>query len=365
MKEGTHIVFICSRLDLPGGTEHAVVRTASLFSEHGHKVTILVLDKSKESFFPVDPLVNLIHKELHFGITPKGNMVSRKVAFWRQTGQLKDLLTGLNPDVVIATEYHYSIVTRVATGKIACRVYSWEHHHFGELEKNRFWDYLFRKFYPGLDAVICLNPSEAKLFSSIGAKTEVIPNFINVHDREEKHEKKIITVARLSQVKGIDRLLQVAALVLKKHPEWQWQIIGDGELKPEVEKFIEDEKLIQQLILRPPVNHDLSPVYSSSGFYVMTSRNECFPMVLLEAMSYGKPCIAFDCETGPRHIIQNGIDGILVPDGEIGLMAQAIDDLINNKEKTIMMGKAAKQNMERFSPGKIYSLWEALVKREN
>ena len=87
------------------------------------------------------------------------------------------------------------------------------------------------------------------------------------------------------------------------------------------------------MIIQQPSSDDLSKEYGESSIYVMTSRNECFPMVLLVAMSYGVPCVAFDCETGPRHIIRNEVDGFLIDDESIEEMIKAIEVLILDIEK--------------------------------
>src|SRR5258705_14002350 len=94
---------------------------------------------------------------------------------------------------------------------------------------------------------------------------------------------------------------------------------------------------------------------------VMTSLNECFPMVLLEALGNGLPCIAFDCDTGPRHIITHNEDGLLVEKEDPVKLAEAISSLIVNEEQRKKMGTNAFKNIQRFSPDVIYELWNKEV----
>ncbi len=155
-------------------------------------------------------------------------------------------------------------------------------------------------------------------------------------------------------------MLQAAEYILSKHPNWTWKLIGYGEMKEEVEAFITEHNLLGRLLLQQPVSPDLEKEYSVAALYVMTSRNECFPMVLLEAMSYGVPCIAFDCETGPRAIITNEINGMLVNEGSILLLQQITMRLMNEEVVRKKIGEAAVKKVEQFSPEKVYLLWEEL-----
>src|ERR1044072_3206634 len=101
------ILLICSYLKVPGGYEKTVVTTANLFAEKGHPVHVLILDNSDEIFYPLHPAVKVIHRELHFGITEKGNFLTRKIDFLRHISQLKQLIQQIRPQVVIASEYQF------------------------------------------------------------------------------------------------------------------------------------------------------------------------------------------------------------------------------------------------------------------
>ena len=245
-----HIVFVCSRLDAPGGSEKAVVQTSNLLALKGHKVSILILDETDKLFFRVHHSVQIISAPLHFGNVSQGNVITRKLTFQKHVIQLRSILAKIGAGCIVATEYHLSITTYRAAKKLDCRIYSWEHHHFKELRKSRFWNYLLHRSYPRLDGVICLNEDESKLITAIGATAIVIPNYIEKHQMALLSARTILTVARLSHVKGIDTLLQVAKQVLKQHSDWQWKIVGEGDLLDLVQSTIKKENLHGQLFLQ-------------------------------------------------------------------------------------------------------------------
>lgn len=356
-----HIVILCSRLDLPGGIERAVVNTAGMFAARGHRVTLLILDETRECFYPVHPAVQRIQQSLSFGITPDGNIITRKIKLLGDVLKLRRLLKTISPDLVIASEYPFAAAAILAGTRKYARVVSWEHHHYYELKRNLFWNKIFRITYPRLNAVICLNADEQKLFNGINPAVAVIPNFVSITTAHNgAREKIILTIARLTPVKGIRHLLEAAKTVLHANEDWKWKLIGSGELEEEVSVFIRKEKLEGRLICQPSLHHDITHEYLQASLYAMTSVHECFPMTLLEAQAAGLPCIAFDCDTGPRHIITKE-NGLLVEKENPGQLAAAIQALITDAEVRVSLGQHAVKEVSRFSEENVYKLWIQLI----
>jgi glycosyltransferase involved in cell wall biosynthesis len=357
-----HIVFICSRLDLPGGIERAIVNTANLLASNDHHVTLLILDQTDKSFYPFHSFVNSKQYPVFFGMIEKGNVITRKLQFLKDIRKLNSILKELKVDVVIATEYPFAIAAAMCGAKKYSRVYSWEHHHYNWLQKSSFWKILYETYYKNLDGIICLNKTEADHYKQF-APTTVIPNFVenDTGKQSSLEQKTILSVGWLIHRKGIDFIMQAAKQVLAKYADWKWKIIGEGELKDQVVNFVETENLQGKLILQQPTSSNLDAEYSNASLFVLASRFEAFPMVLLEAMSFGVPCISFDCPSGPSDIITNNEDGILVEKENPQKLAEAIMTLIEEDLLRLKMGTKAFINVQRFSPEWIYKLWEELL----
>ncbi len=365
MQQKCHIVIACSYLHVPGGYEKAVTGLANLFVSRGYKITLLILDQTADTFYPADPLVQIVHLPVNFGITSAGNALSRKFWLWRDTRKLIQKLKSLHPDHLICSEYHFAISAIMGGAAAFTRVYSWEHHHFGVQEMNRFWTLLFKRFYPKLDAVVCLNRDEQAHYRQLNRNTVVIPNFIHTagvrsYNNTTRKNFSLISVTRFNSIKGIDLLMKIAKILLPQYPEIRWKVIGYGEQQDEFIDFIRKEKLTGQLIFQPADKSNLAADYQDADLFVMTSRNECFPLVLLEAMSLGLPCVAFDCETGPRHIIRNNETGILVNPGNVTEMASSIIALIRDPDRRLKMSNKASAIVHQYDPDNIFPLWKKL-----
>lgn len=149
--------------------------------------------------------------------------------------------------------------------------------------------------------------------------------------------------------------------MLRQHPDWTWKLIGDGPMKQQVLDFIDKEKLTNRLILQQPTNSSIESEYLNASLFVLTSRFEAFPMVLLEAMSFGVPCISFDCPSGPSDIITHDKDGILVEKENTRKLTEAIVSLITDLNKREKMMIAAFENVKRYSPQAVYKIWKQQI----
>lgn len=171
--------------------------------------------------------------------------------------------------------------------------------------------------------------------------------------------KKIISVGRLDSQKGYDILIDVWNIISKKYPDWVLEIYGDGPEKENLQNKINKLGLEKSFLLKGAVK-DIQDKYLESSIYVMSSRYEGMPMVLLETMACGLPVISFDCPCGPKDIIKNNENGFIVKFGNIEQMAEKIEELIIDEEKRKLFGKNARKNIQRYSQDKIMNQWKEL-----
>jgi GalNAc-alpha-(1->4)-GalNAc-alpha-(1->3)-diNAcBac-PP-undecaprenol alpha-1,4-N-acetyl-D-galactosaminyltransferase len=182
------------------------------------------------------------------------------------------------------------------------------------------------------------------------------------HPAAEPNQKRIVAMGRLIPVKGFDRLLSAFADLAQKHGEWQLVILGEGELRVDLEQQIASLGLNGRVQLGGFVSNPFA-IFQDSAFFVLSSRSEGFPYALLEAMSFGLPAVAMDCAAGPREIIRDGIDGILVAQGDVKALAAAMDHLMSDPDARRRLAARAPEVLDRFGLDKVTAQWEALFAR--
>ncbi|HIE0440255.1 TPA: glycosyltransferase, partial [Serratia marcescens] len=167
-------------------------------------------------------------------------------------------------------------------------------------------------------------------------------------------------VGRLSNQKGFDRLIALWRGVAAQVPDWRLLIIGDGPERDALLRQIEDAGLARQVSLLP-ATADVADYYRQASLYLMTSRYEGLPMVLIEAMSFGLPLVAYDCKTGPAELIDDGVNGYLVPDDDAAAFSEGVIKLMLDPGLRAHFSVAALEKSRRFSPERIYPQWQQLT----
>ena len=176
----------------------------------------------------------------------------------------------------------------------------------------------------------------------------------------DRNSKIIVTAGHFYYTKGYDLAIETAKLVFNKHPDWEWHFYGDGaeldSCKAKVKKYGLENNVI--FCGRTKV---IASEYKKAAMYVMTSRTEGFGLVLTEAKACNLPTLAFDCEFGPREIIEDGISGYLVPTFDTQEMAARICELIESNLKRDSFAEHARDNMDQFSIERFTKKWIRVI----
>ncbi|MFI9294158.1 glycosyltransferase [Streptomyces gardneri] len=313
------------------------------------------------------------HPDLHrpAEVFPRGD------GRWKQYSALTDArigeyLRGVEADVLVATRpgLNVHLARQARRGPV---LVGQEHlvlaGHSRRLRRD------IRHEYRLLDAVTTVTEADARAYRRLGlpgVRIEAVPNSVPAPalPPADPAARTVVAAGRLTRVKRYDVLIDAFAEVAADHPDWTLRIYGTGDavedLRGELARQIEERGIGGQVFLMGAV-HPMEPEWAKGSIAAVTSRRESFGMAIVEAMRCGLPVVATDCPNGPREIIEDGVDGRLVPVDDVAAVAAALRGLVEDDELRAKTARAALASSERFDPARIAArheaLWTELVDR--
>ena len=377
------IVFLHHANVCRGGIERMLCTRANLMVEqNGYEVMMLTYEQNGEPYpYSLSPKVKCIDLGIRLYAAYKSPLFLRyfrKLCLRRQLARaIRSFLDAYQPDIVVCTDKdanELNALSRVRRSEcIMIEAHTGMIDHWIQVRRTtniirqfiaRFDMYRLKRAVSRFDVLIALTEDDANCWKPF-VKTEVIPNYYSYHSVCSAdvivEKKRVISVGRLDYQKGQDLLLQAWAIVEAKHPDWQLDILGDGEELDSL-NFLVSALHLQNVVIHPSTK-DVYSEYSQSDFLVCSSRWESFGLIIIEAMSCGIPVVSFDCDNGPRNIITDGEDGLLAKNGSIVDLADKINQMIENSSERRQMGVHALRNVERFKEEVVFKQYLELYRQ--
>ncbi len=325
-----------------GGLERAMSNLANYFCERGHQVTYITL-YNFDKFYKLDERIQLVEPRLDYRSTSKHIYYLKLLKYVRSRVKMGNFDT-----VLSFGDYHNALVLLALKG-LKVPVYVSDR---SSPDKNFGRAYtVFKKFTYRSSAGIIAQTRRAsdqkKRLLGAKAKITIIPNTVKrVEPSGLERKNYILGVGRHYHVKGLDRLLDVFAML---KTDWSLVLAGDGgpqsqALREQVARL----NLKERVVFLGKVS-DMTRVYAEAGIFVLPSRSEGFPNALCEAMAAGIPCVSYDISAGPSDIITHAENGFLVKDGDASGLANVVQRLIDDPELRIRTGNKARLIQEELS----------------
>ncbi|HEY2295244.1 MAG TPA: glycosyltransferase [Thermoanaerobaculia bacterium] len=368
------------------GSIQATLTTASALASRGHDVDIVSVFRDRaiprhqlDPAVPVVSLIDLRPPGPGAGPEPAADPLAEELAqspsafmpgdqplrapYSRLTDRiLAEYLAASPAEVIIsawpALHYHLAELAPPSIGTVA-------HDHL-------LYDYyppsvqpLLRKAYAKLDRVVAVSAAAAETYRrqlpELAAKIHHIPNALpSLGLPASTGEARLVLAAgRLTRQKRFDLLIEAFAEVAREHPDWRLRIYGDGPEREKLRALIQRLRLYDHVFLMG-VASPMAAEWVKGSIGALASEAESFGLVIAEAMQAGLPMISTDCPVGPREIIDHGVDGLLVPTGDVPAIAAAIVRLIESPAQRRAMAASAAKKADRFSAGRIAALHEEL-----
>jgi glycosyltransferase involved in cell wall biosynthesis len=269
-------------------------------------------------------------------------------------------LRSLRGGILIGTRPAFNLIAaRLAPPGV--RVVGQEHLNFDAHRPPLARD--IRRHYDDLDAIAVLSKGDERDYkATIDTRVERIPNALpELGDGVSTLDTRIAVAAgRLTGQKGFDLLLRAWAQAVPEAPGWKLRIYGRGPQRKELDELIVELGLHGKAEMMG-ATREMGRELANASLFALSSRFEGFGMVILEAMSKGLPVVSFDCPRGPAEIIENGVDGVLVPNGDVDALARALADLARDDERRRQIAAAALEKSHAFALPAIGARWERLL----
>jgi glycosyltransferase involved in cell wall biosynthesis len=343
-----------------GGAERVIITLANHWAARGCDVTLVTFEPAgTRPYYQVDARVTLCQLDL---VASKRRLRGIRQSL-RRILALRQTLRAIEPDVVISFLAKINITTILATRGLDVGVVVSERNNPMRQVVNPMWRCLRHRLYGMADRLV--TPSQGVLTAlpaAVRTRGHVIPNPVDLPPARRRRQgaRTLIAVGRLDEQKGFDLLLQAFARVTGRHPDWRLVIWGEGHERGHLEALRDHLGLADRVRL-PGVTRRPGQWVEDADLFVLSSRYEGFPNVLLEAMAAGLPVIVTDCPWGPAEIVRHGVDGWLVPLGQVAALAEGLDRLMADDELRARLAEAARQNVRRFAREHVMAMWDDLI----
>ena len=371
------IVYVTPALYMAGGVERVLTLKANYFAENfGYDITIVLTEgKGKTLFYPLSPKVKVVNLDINFeelwtcSFAKKVFVYLRKQRVFRK--QLTAELMRLRPDITISLlrrEINFLSNIKDGSKKIGeLHVNRANYRNFEEGDAN-FVKNLFAKFWmrnlvtklKHLDRFVVLTEEDRQAWQEL-SNVCVIPDPLSFVPQKVSQwtEKRVIAVGRYAYQKGFDLLLKAWSLIEQQYPDWQLAIYGDGDRTPYEQQLKELNVDAARCHLNGKTK-DIEAEYQNSSLFVFSSRFEGFGMVLVEAMACGLPVVSFAGPCGPKDIVSDGHDGLLVENGNVAALAEALSKMMADESQRQLFSEQALKNVQRFRMEQIAERWKNL-----
>lgn len=341
-----------------GGAERNILRLESHLRRTGHQVDLVTLHPKTSEDYATDQNLTRITLD---GVNSNGC-----IHFFRRIFELRKLILSENPDLIVSFLEIPNILTLIALGGSKIPAIISLRNHPDKAPISMGWKYLRTIFYPHADTVVTVSKqmaSDTRKSMPFGQIVD-IPNPVEARNKPGSRDQSslplILSIGRMEHQKGFDLLIRACKRLQDQQIHFRLRLVGNGtERKPLIEltQQLGIEHLVEFLpSTESPWNH-----YLEADVFVLSSRFEGFPNVLLEAMSFALPCISSDCRYGPDEIITHGENGWLVPPENVEALTDAIQDALSNPMERKRRTELASARLDRFEVPKIMNRWAELL----
>jgi glycosyltransferase involved in cell wall biosynthesis len=368
------LFFVISSLG-SGGAERVTASLANYWATRGWKVVVITMAAAEEDFYELHDSV----ERIALGLTePSQGFFSALYNNLRRVFALYRILRIRKPDFAVGMMASTNVLLALAGYVARVRTIGSERVHPPELPLGRIWEIMRQRCYPLLGGIVAQTVASAEWLrqNAPAPVIAVIPNPIQFPIPEfapRLSPGEVITelsanhvllgAGRLQKQKGFDRLLDAFSELAKRFPDWGLVILGEGPLREQLTSQALRLGIAHRVAMPGSVGN-IGSWYEAAALYALTSRFEGFPNTLVEALASGLPAVAVNCETGPREILRDGLDGILVPNDDQCRLISALAKMMSDASFREQCAAHAKAARKRYEITRVAEEWESMFRAQ-
>ncbi|MFL6055720.1 MAG: glycosyltransferase [Actinoallomurus sp.] len=366
MAETRDIFIVCNNVEELGGLQRWAHDISRLFAARGNRVHLVGIthaDHAHDYGHDLPYTVTVLHeREPGPARGPLGARL-RELRHRRMVlsgaARLSALFRTARPEGVVIAAQVWAMEWVARADTAGMPVIGMSHESYEATRRSSRYKRV-KRYFADADLLLALTDADADAWafddmSNAGA----MPNPLHVTPRSvsPRTEPVVVRLGRLSFEKGQDMLLESWAEVAPRHPSWRLRLYGSGPEEAALRRQAADLCLSDSVEFAGPTS-DIESALTGASIFALSSREEGFPMSIIEAMAYGLPTVAFDCAPGVRELLTDGSDGLVVSPGHTTEFAAALDRLIRDADLRDALAETARESVRRYEPDVILDRWE-------
>lgn len=351
-----HISFLIMNMEKGGGTERVTSVIANKLREKGFIISIISCRNGRKSLYPLEEDISLLSLE--------GEKISNStIRKCKNVISLKRIVKEKKIDILIAVDVALYIYILPLQKMKLCKGIAWEHFNC-HITPNGLVGISRKLATRYADCVVVLGKRDYNSYLKKYPKIKKIefiynPIALNLETSANINVKRVIAVGRLDEQKGFDMLINAWSRIEEKVPDWKLDIFGEGPLRKQLQDQIKNLNL--KNIYLKGYSVDIEKEYINSSVFVLSSRYEGFVLALMEAQAKALPCVSFDCKEGPAELIDNGINGYLIEEGNEREFSEKLLELLLDEKMRKKFSENSRKDLDRFNIEKIIEKWNRLI----
>ncbi|GAA4617291.1 hypothetical protein GCM10023195_77130 [Actinoallomurus liliacearum] len=366
MAEARDVFIVCNNVEELGGLQRWAHDIGRMLADRGHRVHLVGIthaDRPHDYGRDLPYTVTVLHdRDLPPADGPVGTLLRElrhRLRVRRGAARLSTLFRTARPGGVVIAAQVWAMEWVARADTAGMPVIGMSHESYEATRRSSRYERVKRHF-AGADLLLALTDADADAWafddmSNAGS----MPNFLHVTPRSvsPRTEPVVVRHGRLAFEKGQDMLLEAWAEIAPRHPSWRLRLYGSGPDEDVLRRQAAELGVSGSVEFAGPTS-DIEAALTGASIFALSSREEGFPMSIIEAMAYGLPTVAFDCAPGVGELLTDGHDGLIVAPGNTVEFAAALDRLIQDAGLRDSLAEAARESVRRYEPDAVLDRWE-------